>query len=84
MPAKVINAFDVVREELGAEVAVAHSYLAKHVHLSFHHVERPFSPFFGVKEIDSQARDDGTPIAAFLPVDGKGVEIVTLEVHHGI
>ena len=81
--AEVIDAFLIVSEEFRAEVAVTDAYLAGDVHLAFHDVECPFA-LLGVEEIDAKSRYDGPAVALLLPVDGKGVEVVVLEVHHRV
>ena len=62
---------------------MAHAQLAQHVHLSFHLAQRPLA-FARVEEVDAQAAADGASGSLLLPVDGEGVEVVALEVHHGV
>ena len=51
--------------------------------LAFYFVQRPVA-FGGVEEVDAQAGDDVAAGGLFLPVEGKGVEVVAAEVEHGV
>jgi hypothetical protein len=80
----LINAFVVVVQEFGAiENHSTYLGIARGVHLCSHIVEYPF-PLAWVEHIDGQSRDDRASVAVLLPVEGKGVEVVSLEIHHWV
>ena len=62
---------------------MSQTHLARDAELAFHLVQAPLPPFARVEEIDAQPRHHRATVGLLLPVDGKGIEVVALEVHHG-
>ena len=80
---KVVDTLHVVQQEFGAKVAVSDAEAAGDIHLAFHLAQRPVALAW-VKHIYAQSTDDGTSVAEFLPVNGKGIEIVVLEIYYWV
>ena len=45
--------------------------------------QRPV-PFAGVEEVDAQTGNDLASVTLFLPVEGKGIEMIAAEIEHRI
>ncbi len=56
---------------------------ADKVHLPFDLVQRPV-PFAGVEEVNAQTGNDLASVTLFLPVEGKGIEMIATEIKHAI
>ena len=81
---QVVQALGVVHQVLHAVVCLSGQAVgAAEVELAFYLVQRPVA-LGGVEEVDAQAGDDVAAGGLFLPVEGKGVEVVAAEVEHGV
>ena len=61
----------------------SHFFGADKIHLPFDFVQRPVS-FTGMQEVNAQTRYHLASIALLLPVEGKWIEMVAPEIHHGV
>ena len=74
----------IVHQILHAVVCLARQTVgADKVHLPFNLVQRPV-PFAGVEEVDAQTGNDLASVTLFLPVEGKGIEMIATEIEHRI
>jgi len=60
-----------------------HLMIADEVYLAVYLVTRPF-PFIGMEEVNAQARNHLPSVTLFLPIEGKRIKIISLEIHHRI
>ena len=80
---EVVESLDVIGKETGTEMSLAGcTDAAREEHLPADDIKLPvLLPF--VQEVDAQSGDNLPSVAVVLPVDGKWIEMLAVEIHHG-
>ena len=76
--------FHIVEQELTAEIGFAReTFGVDESQLPNDLQQRPVALFRG-ELVSTETGHDGTTVGVFLPVDGEGIEVLSVEIHHRV